>query len=107
MRFRDSFLREVERFDRCNRQPGSPVRTERGVEQFHAFESRGEVPENPDSYFTHLCNGKAWWEWTLNEYKKMLFTAEWPGWECLQHDFRDDPAGFNQLRQRCGLPATT
>lgn len=100
MKYRKSFLIEVERFDRCGRMALSKSPNDIGLQQFYEFESFGKKPEIPDPYYTLLCDGKAWWEWTLNEYAKMLFTMEWPGWYCLAFDFINDKSGFRQLRQR-------
>jgi len=100
MKIRKSFLKEVERFDSCNRNPSSPQRTELGIEQFYEWESHGKMPEKPDPYFTHLLDGKAWWEWTLNEIAKTYLTENWFGWYQYAKDFIDDPKGFHQLRQR-------
>ena len=103
-KYSSSFLAEVERFDRCNRQVGSPERTDLGLEQFFEYESRGVKPLLPDRYFTHLLDGKKWWEWTLNEYAKSYATGtDWFGWVTYANDFLSDPAGFRQLRQRCDL----
>lgn len=99
---RERFLREARRFDAINRQQGSPAPTDIGLRQFHRFESLGETPEHPDPYFTHLVNGKRWWEWTLNSYAELYLTDDWPGWAQLEVDFADDPRGFKQLESRIG-----
>jgi hypothetical protein len=92
-------LREVERFERCCRVQArrNPI----GLEQFHNYESRGLVPEQPDPYFARLLDGKKWWEWSLNEYAKLYESNEWPGWLQLEQDFAGDEAGLNQVRKRC------
>ena len=100
IKYRKSFLIEVERFDRCNRMAGSPAANDIGLHQFFEFESFGKRPDIPDPYFTHLCDGKAWWEWTLNEYANTYLTWDWPGWYMLAIDFLSDKEGFRQLRQR-------
>ena len=100
MKMSKNFLKEVERFDSCGRSPGSPQRTELGIQQFYEWESHGKMPEKPDRYFTHLWDGKAWWEWTLNEIAKTYLTQDWVGWYQYAKDFIDDPRGFYQLRQR-------
>lgn len=98
MRYKRSWLAEVERFERC--QCGAD-RSEVGLAQFFAYESRGVWPVEPDAYFTRLWDGKRWWEWTLNEYAARRFTNEWPGWAQLEDDFAGDPAGFHQVKRRC------
>lgn len=102
MKYSVKFLAEVKRFDECNRQPGSPAPTEIGLKQFFEWESKGIEPAVPDRYFKHLLDGKKWWEWTLSEIAKTYLTSEWFGWMCYAEDFKDDQAGFRQLRQRCG-----
>jgi len=74
--------------------------TRLGLEQFCNLESKGIRPENPDPYFVYLCDGKAWWEWTLNYIAEQFSNDEWPGWLCYAYGFWHDPAGFKQLRQR-------
>ncbi len=102
-KYRQSFLREVKRFDECNRQPGSPSATEIGLKQFFDWESTGKKPDVPDRYFVHLLDGKRWWEWTLNEYADSYFDmTDWSGWHALALDFLEDVQGFKQLRNRCG-----
>lgn len=102
MKYRKSFLDEVKRFDECNKccQKHCPSLTDLGIKQFHEFESHGKTPNEPDPYFTHLLNGKKWWEWTLNYIAATYLTWEWVGWYCYAKDFIDDPAAFRQLRQR-------
>ena len=100
MKYRQSFLIEVARFDRCGRQACSQAFTDLGLQQFYEFESHGKIPNMPDPYFTLLCDGKAWWEWTLNEYAKTFFTENWMGWRRYAEDFINDKSGFRQLRQR-------
>ena len=99
-KYRKSFLHEVARFDRCNRQTGSPFPNDIGLRQFYDYESRGIRPDAPDPYYVHLLNGKKWWEWTVNEYAGLFTTNDWPGWCILEQDFADDPAGLEQIRQR-------
>lgn len=107
-KYKASFLAEVKRFDGCNRQMGSPVANDVGLDQFFVFESTGKKPAIPDRYFTHLLDGKKWWEWTLNEYADSYFSlTDWWGWHLLALDFSDDPNGFKQLRQRCGCSPIT
>lgn len=77
-------------------------RTEDGLRQFHEYESKGIRPNAPDQYFKFLCDGKAWWEWTLNFIADEYLAPEWDGWYMKAIDFKDDPSGFRQLRQRCG-----
>lgn len=96
-----SFIRECKRFEDCNTAK-SPGYSEIGFNQFYKYESTGEFPENPDPFFTHLLDGKKWWEWTLNWLADMYLTHEWYGWYILATDFIDDPSGFKQLRQRIG-----
>jgi hypothetical protein len=103
MRIRPSFMREIERFDRVNRQPGSPEKSDAGIRQFFELESRGIRPESPDPYFTHLCNGKAWWEWSVNQYAELYLTDDWPGWSQVEADFAGDERGLKQVRRRCGV----
>jgi hypothetical protein len=98
MKFKDSWLREVARFERIENAGGK--RSELGLVQFHAFESHGERPPNPDPYFEALLNGKRWWEWTINYYAEMFGTAEWPGWNQLQMDFVSDDQGLAQIKKR-------
>lgn len=103
IKYKPSFLAQVERFDACGREPcHGQNRSEVGLRQFFDRESRGIRPAEPDWYYTLLVDGKAWWEWTLNEiYAKRLGTDLWFGWFCYALDFIDDPAAFRQIRQRC------
>ena len=94
-----SFMVEVVRFERCGMCSGPP-RSGVGLAQFHARESRGHVPAQPDPYYQRLTNGKRWWEWTLNEYGKLYGTREWWGWATIEADFARDPAGLRQVRAR-------
>ena len=106
MKYSRGFLREVARFDSRGLQPGrGTARTEVGLRQFYDYESSGIKPDAPDPYFTALVNGKAWWEWTLNQYADLRENrVDWPGWLQLALDFKDDPSGFRQVRQRCNCP---
>ena len=97
---RQSFLEQVKRFEAC--QPGAEP-SETGLCQFHDFESQGLRPAFPDPYFERLLDGKKWWEWTLNLYAKQYGTADWPGWTSVKEDFKNDPAGFRQVKQRVGV----
>ncbi len=99
-KFKESFLREVARFETC--QDGAAP-TEIGLEQFFNKESNGAEPAIPDPYFVRLLNGKRWWEWTVNYYAEMYDKFEWPGWLQLEEDFKKDPSGLQQIRQRVGL----
>jgi len=103
MGYRQRFLTEVKRFEECNTAQALLNPTEEGLRQFFDYESKGKWPSRPDPYFTFLLDGKRWWEWTLNFYAAQYGTADWPGWYCLALDFKDDPAGFRQLRRRCGF----
>lgn len=103
MKYRAGFLREVQRFADTMR-PQICVATEKGLAQFHDYESRGIRPQSPDKYFRFLLDGKAWWEWTLNNIAETYGTDEWPGWYCLALDFKDDAEGFLQLRKRLRKP---
>lgn len=91
-------MAEVARFERASTVPIR--RSDDGLRQFHAWESRGEEPETPNAYFAQLLDGKKWWEWTVNEYAGLYGTNEWPGWATLEEDFKDDLAGLRQIRQR-------
>lgn len=88
---------EVERFERC--QDGVP-RSKVGLSQFLSRESTGGNPAKPDPYFIRLLNGKKWWEYTVNQYAAQYGTWEWPGWKCLEEDFREDRAGLEQIFRR-------
>lgn len=101
-RYRDSFMAEVARFERCCPLPAhepEPV----GLAQFFAFESQGIEPAEPSPYFVRLLNGKRWWEWQLNEMARTYGTDEWWGWATIEDDWRNDPRAVRQLRQRIGL----
>lgn len=100
-RYRQSFLDEVVRFERCNPCPAGsePI----GLRQFFDRESRGITPESGTPYFRRLLDGKKWWEWTLNEYADRYLTWEWWGWWQITKDFAGDLAGFRQACQRCGV----
>ena len=88
---------EILRFERS--MPGYP-RTSIGLQQFYERESKGREPGEPDPYFLRLCNGKKWWEWTVNEYAALYSTSEWPGWRQLEDDFRTDPRGLEAIARR-------
>jgi len=103
MRLTTSFAAEISRFDKCGRQPTSGKTTDIGIEQFYEYESSGIKPVEPDPYYALLCNGKARWEWMLNDIAGRFWTDMWRGWYVYAIDFKDDPAGFKQLRQRCGF----
>ena len=103
--YRQSFMRQVARFAECGNTHAQP--TELGLAQFHARESRGIRPEEPDPYFVRLCSGKASWEWTLNEYEAAYWykpgpygCPKWWGWWQLEKDFADDLDGLEQVRTR-------
>jgi hypothetical protein len=96
---RQRFIVECDRFERCC---DGPPRNGAGLSQFHSWESSGIMPAEPDPYFRRLCDGKAWWEWTINEYASTYGTFEWPGWTQLAEDFAGDEAGLRQIRRRCG-----
>lgn len=100
-KYSPGFLAEVARLDRIHRDSTTPSPTDIGLRQFFDFESRGIQPERPDPYFTHLLNGKRWWEWTINEYAVIYLTEEWPGWAAIEEDFADDPRGLRQIEARC------
>jgi hypothetical protein len=77
------------------------TRTEEGLHQFFLKESRGVVPENPDPYYEILLDGKKWWEW-LQNYIAEQYTSKdmWFGWMILKEDYKNDPSGYKQIRQR-------
>lgn len=102
MKYKPKFLKEVERFDELANHRTPP--TDAGLKQFFEYESYGKMPDDPDPYFMALLNGKKWWEWTLNFYAERFHCGDWPGWYILAFDFKDDPAGFKQLRQRLRFP---
>jgi len=79
---------------------GSKNKTKIGERQFIEYESTGKFPEQPDSYFNCLLDGKKWWEWTLNEFASLYGKWEWPGWLQLEQDFDDDLPGLKQVVQR-------
>jgi hypothetical protein len=98
-RYRQSFLNEVARFERCwGEAPANDI----GLAQFFAFESHGRYPSQPDAYFLRLLEGKRWWEWTLNEFKSLRASEDWWGWAQIEIDFADDPRGLQQVRDRIG-----
>ncbi len=96
------FRIEADRFKKCATNEASVEYSEKGVEQFYCYESTGQIPEFPDPFFNLLVNGKKWWEWTLNFIKDTYLTEKWSGWYMYAKDFKNDPNGFKQLRQRCG-----
>ena len=98
--YKAGWLLEVLRFKACSRQEKPPQGSRVGLSQFHAYESRGVFPSDPDPFFQRLLHGKRWWEWTLNQYGALFFTNEWPGWALLEQDFRGDERGLNQVRRR-------
>lgn len=100
-KYKQSFLRECQRFAECQSN-SSAVPSDVGLHQFFEYESYGKKPEQPDPYFLRLLNGKAWWEWTVNYIADSYLGERWHGWAMLWHDYRDDPAGFNQIRARIG-----
>jgi hypothetical protein len=110
MKYRRGFLEMVKRYSESNTSNKYAEPTDRGLEQFFLYESKGIRPDEPDPYFQHLLGGKAWWEWTLNEYADAFekscrlgcsFTdCRWDGWYSLAYQFIEDPVGFKQLRQR-------
>lgn len=100
MKLRAKFKNEIERFERCC-DGAAPTLT--GLHQFHAHESKGTKPQEPDPYYQRLLNGKRWWEWTVNEYASLYESWEWWGWAMLEQDFKNDPAGLKQIRDRIGL----
>ncbi len=93
-KIRESFLREVSRFERCC---SGVERSEAGLRQFHRYESTGVLVGEVDLYCRRLMDGKSWWEWTVNEYAGLYGTFEWPGWLVLSCDFRDDVSGLRQI----------
>ena len=97
MKYRDRFLHEVARFERC--QPGVS-RTDLGLAQFYRYESTGARPADADPYFSRLRDGKRWWEWTLNQCRDLYFTRDWWGWAQIEEDFADDLAGLRQVEAR-------
>lgn len=103
MKYSAAFRKEVDRFDRILRPIVVP-RSDEGIRQFHAFESRGVRPTHPAPFFTHLCDGKKWWEWTLNEFAASYSKQDgsWFGWAHLEESFTDDPRGLKQIRKRLG-----
>ena len=101
MRYKQSFLTEVARFEGCNTATALLCRSNIGLRQFFDYESRGIVPTEPDQYFAFLLNGKKWWEWTLNFMADSYLTFHWDGWLLKAFDFLGDPSGFRQLRARC------
>ena len=98
-KYSKGFMAEVARFEKCSTADGLLNRSEVGLQQFHEYESKGIKPSNPDQYFAFLCDGKKWWEWTLNFYIEQ-WPQNWDGWYQYARDFLDDPRGFKQLRQR-------
>src|SRR5438552_2243084 len=97
--FSQRFLIEVKRFERCC---DGVSETPLGLQQFYDYESTGKQPSHPDPYFNRLLDGKRWWEWIVNQYRDLYFTNEWPGWLCLEEDFRHNPTGLRQIEQRLG-----
>lgn len=106
-KYRQDFLDEVARFEQSNSQLIPVPRTEEGLAQFFDLESKGIRPETPDPYCTYLENGKAWWEWTLNNIADTFDSRDWVGWFQYAKDFYNDPRGFSQLRNRCNFPSIT
>lgn len=100
MKYRKGFLDWCHRYSDSNTQTTNRHQTDLGMEQFHAYESRGITPEKPDPFFTHLLDGKKWWEWTVNDYADKYLTDQWYGWYLLALDFKDDQVGFKCIRQR-------
>ena len=92
-------MREIERFERCSTAT-VPPRTDVGLQQFVAIESKGERPESVEPYCQSLIDGKRWWEWTVNEHAARYMTDEWYGWPTLINDFSGDESGFRQIVQR-------
>lgn len=90
-------MAEVARFERCC--PG-PDRNASGLAQFHAYESRGVRPADPDPYFRRLLDGKKWWEWTVNAIAETYLTDDWWGWAQFEQDYAGDEAGLKQIRRR-------
>lgn len=77
---------------------GGAERSEEGLRQFLAYESRGIRPESPDPYFTRLLNGKKWWEWTIEQYRTAFKTGvDWFGFYTYRRDFKNDHRGFNMI----------
>lgn len=99
MRFRKSWLREVNRYRRTMR-PMHVRATLAGLLQFRNYESLGRWPGVPEPYFLLLWNGKRWWEWTVNEIAATYLTDGWWGWCRLAEDFAGDSAGLRQIRGR-------
>lgn len=88
---------DEERFCRISPDGGS-ARTEEGVRQFMAYESKGVEPDHPDPYFTRLLNGKRWWEWTVEQYRDSWKNrADWFGFLTYRRDFKNDHRGFRML----------
>lgn len=106
MKYSNRFLDSVARYEWLM-EPAVCEKTDIGLGQFFLFESRGIKPDSPDKYFSFLLDGKKWWEWTLNFYKERYEADDWPGWFQLAQDFKDDPQGFVQLRQRIGFEPLT
>jgi len=100
MKISRKFAIEIERFERFSTvQPFT--RTEEGLRQFFFKESRGIIPENPDPYYEILLDGKRWWEWTLNYIAEQYTSKDmWFGWAILKEDYKNDPNGYKQIRQR-------
>lgn len=105
MKFSANFIRAVERYRKSGNIP-IPI-SERGMEQFWRYESKGERFPDPDPSFVWLVAAKARWEWTLNEMRR-AYDGEtdpsgWPGWLELEELYADDPEALRQIRQRIGL----
>jgi hypothetical protein len=58
-----------------------------GRQQFIEDQSRGIKPENPDSYYLALCNGKWNLDFLNTEHREMFYSGRWWGLLQLWKDF--------------------
>lgn len=64
--------------------------TQVGKEQFMMWCSDNIHPTNPDDYYLVLKNGRTWFFYQQEELRQHYGTEEWPGWESLRDDWKDN-----------------